>query len=68
MKLSDIMGNAGLAIYAQIALVLFLAVFVAIVVRVFRPSRKADLEAAAAMALEDAPRPDAPTSRLGAIA
>ena len=68
MKLSDVVGHAGLAIYAQIALLLFLAVFVAVVVRVFRPSAKADLEAAGRMPLEDAPRPDHPTSRLGAIA
>jgi cbb3-type cytochrome oxidase subunit 3 len=68
MKLSDVVGHAGLAIYAQIALLLFLAVFVAVVIRVFRPSAKADLEAAGAMALDDAPRPDRPTSRLGAIA
>ena len=69
MKLSDIMGHADLAFYAQVALVLFLAVFVAVAVRVLRPSRKTALEAAGAMALEDAPRAgDSPTSRLGAIA
>ncbi|MCU0625634.1 MAG: cbb3-type cytochrome c oxidase subunit 3 [Gemmatimonadaceae bacterium] len=68
MKLSDVVANAGLAIYAQIALVLFLAVFVAVAWRVFRPSRKADLESAGGMALHDAPQSDSPTSRLGAIA
>lgn len=69
MKLSDIMGHAGLAGFAQVALVLFLAVFVAVAIRVFRPSRKTALEAAGAMALDDAPREgDSPTSRLGAIA
>ena len=37
--------------------------------RVFAdPAAKADLEAAGRMPLEDAPRPDHPTSRLGAIA
>lgn len=35
MRLSDVMSNAGLAGYAVVALVLFLVVFVAIVVRVF---------------------------------
>ena len=34
MRLSDVMSHAGLAGYAVVALVLFLVVFVAIVVRV----------------------------------
>lgn len=68
MKLSDIMGHADLAIYAQVALVLFLAVFLAVAIRVFRPSNKAALEAAGAMALHDDVQPDSSTSRLGAIA
>ena len=35
MSLSDIVGNAGLAIYAQVALVIFFLVFVGIVIYVF---------------------------------
>jgi hypothetical protein len=34
MKLSDIMSHAGLAIYPTIALVIFLAVFVGVSIRV----------------------------------
>lgn len=33
MKLSDIMGAAGLASYAEVGLVIFLAVFVAVAAR-----------------------------------
>ena len=35
MSLSDIVSNAGFAIYAQVALVIFFLVFVGIVVYVF---------------------------------
>lgn len=55
MKLSDVMSHAGLARYAEIALVLFLAAFVAVAIRLFRPSRKADLERAALLPLDDDP-------------
>ena len=53
MKLSDIMGHAGLSIYAQIALVLFLVAFAAILVRTFRPSRRDEMEAARRLPLEE---------------
>ncbi|MCC6243615.1 MAG: cbb3-type cytochrome c oxidase subunit 3 [Gemmatimonadaceae bacterium] len=53
MKLSDIMGNAGLSIYAQVALVMFLAVFIAITIRTWAPSRRAELQDAAMMPLND---------------
>ena len=36
MKLSDVMSSAGLTIYAEIGLVIFVVTFVAIVVHVFR--------------------------------
>lgn len=55
MKLSDIMSNSGLSIYAEIALVLFLAAFVFIVIRTYLPSRKKELEEIAMLPLEDAP-------------
>lgn len=35
MKLSDVMSGANLSIYAEVALVLFLAVFAAVAVRLF---------------------------------
>ena len=52
------MGHAGLSIYAEIALVIFLGVFVAIVIRLFA-SKRSDLERHARMPLDDAePRHD----------
>jgi cbb3-type cytochrome oxidase subunit 3 len=59
MKLSDIMGHADLAIYAEVALVLFLLVFVALSVRLFLPGRAAELDAAARLPLDDDPSPAA---------
>jgi cbb3-type cytochrome oxidase subunit 3 len=53
VRLSDIMANAGLAGYAEIALLIFMAVFVAVVLRIFWPGRKAELEQAARMPLDD---------------
>ena len=53
MKLSDIMGNAGLSLYAQIALVIFLGVFIAITVRTWAPSRRRELDEAALIPLND---------------
>lgn len=40
MKLSDVMGAANLSIYAQVGLVLFLLIFVAVIVRVMWPGRR----------------------------
>ena len=57
MKLSDIMGNAGLSMYAQVALVLFLGVFIAITIRTFAPSRRRELDEAAMIPLNDGPPP-----------
>ena len=53
MRLSDIMANAGLAGYAEIALILFMVVFAAIVWRIFRPGRQQEMNAAARMPLDD---------------
>jgi cbb3-type cytochrome oxidase subunit 3 len=44
MKLSDVMGHAGLAIYAEIAMVIFIVVFVVLVVRLFRPRDRETIE------------------------
>lgn len=35
MKLSDVMSGANLSIYAELALLLFLAVFAAVAIRLF---------------------------------
>ena len=56
MKLSDIMGNSGLTLYAEIALILFLVVFVAIVIRVFA-TRRSDMDRNARLPLDDGERP-----------
>ena len=53
MKLSDIMAHAGLAGYAEVALVLFLLAFAVILWRVFLPSRTAEYERAARLPLDD---------------
>jgi cbb3-type cytochrome oxidase subunit 3 len=55
MKLSDIMGNAGLSVYAEVALVLFLAAFLGIVWWVFRPAARRRWDAAARLPLDEAP-------------
>ena len=47
MKLSDIMGNAGLSFYAQVALVIFFGVFIAVTLYTWKPSRRAELNDAA---------------------
>jgi len=44
MRLTDIMSGAGLTTYAVIAMILFLVAFLAIVVRLFAPGRRAELE------------------------
>jgi cbb3-type cytochrome oxidase subunit 3 len=53
MRLSDIMAHAGLSGYAEIALVLFLVAFLAIVVRIFWPGRGKEMDAASRMPLDD---------------
>ena len=53
MKLSDIMSYADLSNYAEIALVLFLGVFVAITIRTFLPSRRRELYEASLLPLEE---------------
>lgn len=54
MSLTDLMSHAGLADYAQIALVLFCAAFVAIVIRTFAPGNKREMEQVGRLPLEDA--------------
>lgn len=55
MKLSDVMSNAGLAGYAEVALVLFVLTFLGIVLAIFRPSQKARMDAASRLPLDDDP-------------
>ena len=57
MRLSDIMGHAGLARYAEIALILFMLAFVVVVIRTLRSPRH-EIERQARLPLE--PNGDAP--------
>jgi cbb3-type cytochrome oxidase subunit 3 len=47
------MGSAGLSRYAEIALIVFLAVFALIVVRTFWPSRRREMDRMGRLPLED---------------
>ena len=53
MRLSELMSHAGLAGYAEVALVIFFGVFLAVVARVLAPGRKAGYDRAARMPLDD---------------
>lgn len=53
MRLTDLMSSMGLAIYPQVALLIFLTVFVAIGVRVFGRARPEQFRRWARIALED---------------
>lgn len=53
MNLSDVMSHAGLWIYAVIAMVIFMAAFVGIVIWLFRPSHRNRLEQHRDMPLSD---------------
>ncbi len=56
MKLSDVMGHAGLSGYAEIAMILFLVAFVAVMLRVTVFSNRREMERASRLPLEDDPR------------
>lgn len=55
MSLTELMSNAGLSRYAEVALVLFLFAFLLILVRLFRPSQRDTLERQARLPLDDDP-------------
>jgi cbb3-type cytochrome oxidase subunit 3 len=54
MGLSSIVSKAGLGSYAEIALLIFLAVFVAVTVHTLRKKREAEFEHASRLPLDDA--------------
>lgn len=64
MRLSDIMGGAGLSGYAMVALVIFVVAFLAIALAVFAPSRKREFDEAGRMPLDDL-HPQSPRPRQG---
>jgi cbb3-type cytochrome oxidase subunit 3 len=53
MKLSDVMSHAGLAVYAEVALILFFLAFVVVVVRVLRWSNREELDHVSHLPLDD---------------
>lgn len=55
MSLTDIMSNLGLAVYPQVALLIFAIVFVAILVRTL--SRSRNFDRAALLPLDDDSNP-----------
>lgn len=58
MSVRDVLSHVDLSVYPQVALVLFLAVFAAIVVRVFRRRHHHEFWAhASSLPLNDGPRP-----------
>jgi cbb3-type cytochrome oxidase subunit 3 len=63
MRLSDVVGGAGLSVYAEIALLIFFVVFVAVVMRVFFTTR-AGMDQAARLPFDDeAPSPSSAPRR-----
>lgn len=64
MKLSDVVGHAGLAFYTEVALILFFIVFIGVLWRTWSPSRRAELEAQGRMPLEsDSPPREVTTTK-----
>ena len=53
MRLSDIMSAMKLSTYAEVALVIFFAVFVGVVLHVYRKGGRREYERARFMPLED---------------
>ncbi|HEX6942869.1 MAG TPA: cbb3-type cytochrome c oxidase subunit 3 [Gemmatimonadaceae bacterium] len=66
MSLTEIMSNAGLSRYAEVALLLFVFAFAVILLRIFRPGQRNRLEQQARLPLDDdapaPPRPSRPPS------
>ncbi len=52
MKLSDVVAHAGLGFYAEVALILFFVVFVAVMLRTWSPAGRDELEAQRLLPLE----------------
>ncbi len=53
MSLTDIMSHAGLAGYAVTAMILFIAAFLVVAVRIWWPGRRAEMDAASRLPLDD---------------
>ena len=53
MRLTDIMSGLNLSIYPEIALVIFIAIFTGVLIRVFSRSRQSEFERASQLPLLD---------------
>ncbi len=53
MSLSDIMSHAGLALYAEVAILIFIVVWLAATVRTFLRGSSAEYEAAGRLPFDD---------------
>lgn len=60
MKLVDVMSNAGLSVYAVVALVLFLSAFLAVVFLILMPGSRERFAEAARLPLDDDSTPRTP--------
>jgi len=63
MTIRDIMARDGLAIFGEIALVVFLIAFLFIVWRAFNPARKQELDRMANLPLDDETKPSTRSRR-----
>lgn len=55
MHLVDIMSHAGLALWAELAMILFFVTFLAIVIATFRPSQRGAMDAASRLPFDNDP-------------
>lgn len=58
MRMSDIVGSLDLSIYTQVALVLFVGVFAAVLARTYSRRQRAEMGRAARLPLADDDRND----------
>jgi hypothetical protein len=63
VKLSDVMSAMGLGAYAEVALVLFMAAFVAIAIHLFARRNAGEWERAGRLPLDSSPDAPPTTSR-----
>jgi len=57
MTVRDIMQRAGISIYGEIALIVFIVLFLIILWRVYAPSRRAEMQHMAELPLDDDAEP-----------
>ena len=62
MSLTDLMSGAGLSVYAEVALVLFLVAFVVLAIRTYAPGQRRAMDEAGRLPLDD------PNDRLAGLA